>query len=407
MNCDHSIDPGYTFDRIVLGIISIIISVVITVQMLRHNLISYNFTFLIFLLIWQLLRAIVWFIPIPSPCVINILAWMIIFTQFLTFNLLIIFFASIINGRFWDEEVSLLCGKKGTDLTTSLNPMTRFFQFKRKNIYFFIYSVIGLLALAVITSYNTIICVIENDKSQQRLRDDLLLYFGRIPPGIIFVILLILLLFYGIRLLVAMKRDEISNVHLLNVNFVSIAIVIMVNSLVLGLRILTSFVPLIEQSFSKDLFNTQCLRQSIWGSIMVICLYIFYETLPIVSLLIIFGKIPTNFTKKTFSKEPILDNTTMKRDTSFAKKFNFYDDSNDSFDESTFSIIQIPKESPNLTGSYLDKEYGSNYSNSPVVGKTYNETRASYLLNSKNRIIYGSSSSSDNNTPVVNNSTLN
>jgi hypothetical protein len=149
-------------------------------------------------------KKVLWFVPIPSPCAINIMSWTIIFTEFLTFNLLIIFFASIINGSHWEEEISLICRDTSENKPNSFLSLL---QFKRKNLYFFVYFFVAFVALIIITTYNTVICVIENDEEQASLRDDLILYFGRIPPGTVFIILLVLLLFYGIRLLIAMKKD--------------------------------------------------------------------------------------------------------------------------------------------------------------------------------------------------------
>jgi hypothetical protein len=339
-------------------------------------------------------KKVLWFAPIPSPCAINIMSWTIIFTEFLTFNLLIIFFASIINGSQWEEEVSLIC----RDTTTSENKSNSFlslFQFKRKTLYFFVYFFVAFIALVIITTYNTVICVIENDEEQANLRDDLILYFGRIPPGTVFIILLVLLLFYGIRLLIAMKRNvffnffnskkKISPLYLSSINIYSIAIVIVVNSVVLSLRILTAFVPLVEHNFSKDFFNLSCLRQHAWGSIMVICLYILYETLPISSLLIIFGKIPTNFTKKVFTKEPVHEQSAVSRETSFHRNFSsFRNNENEEGAEDNFAFTQTPTESPS-----------SVFTSSPVFAKFTKDSKNSLLFSSKYNI-YGTDDNSTN-----------
>jgi hypothetical protein len=162
------------------------------------------------------------------------------------------------------------------------------------------------------------------------------------------------------------------------------------------LRILTAFVPLVEQTVSKDFFNLSCLRQHAWGSVMVICLYVLYETLPISSLLIIFGKIPTNFTKKVFTKEPVHEQTAISRETSFQRNFSSFRSNENGEGEDNFPFSQTPTESPS-SGSFLENDHGrvSVFTSSPVFAKFTKDSKNSLLFSSKYNI-YGTDDNSTN-----------
>jgi hypothetical protein len=122
-----------------------------------------------------------------------------------------------------------------------------------------------------------------------------------------------------------------------------------------------------------------------------------YETLPISSLLIIFGKIPTNFTKKVFTKEPVHEQSAVSRETSFHRNFSsFRNNESEEGAEDNFAFTQTPTESPS-SSSFLENDPGrvSVFTSSPVFAKFTKDSKNSLLFSSKYNI-YGTDDNSTN-----------
>lgn len=163
---------------------------------------------------WQLLRAVIWFTPISSVCIANSLSWTCILLLFATYGLLILYFASLIDGKSWEEP--LACCVKDPNETFTLQSNPSCFEVKRKVIYyavflavcfFFILFISGMFLIFNQIAYNITICVLEMEEDRIDLIKNLILYFGRIPPTIVFFTLFVLLLFYGIRLIIFIRND--------------------------------------------------------------------------------------------------------------------------------------------------------------------------------------------------------
>lgn len=150
------VSPAYTWDRIVLGCISALLIIFVLIQMIRtcvnkHSLLSYSFLFLSLVMLWQSLRMASWLIPIRSLCLPNLISWTVILLMFATYSLLILYFASVINGKYWEENVSLICSKNSSDISSLLQPKTRWLEIRRKTLYHFIFIVSCFLVLLFIS----------------------------------------------------------------------------------------------------------------------------------------------------------------------------------------------------------------------------------------------------------------
>lgn len=115
----------------------------------RHKILSFSFILLSVILVWQLLRAFIWFIPISSYCIPNSLSWTCILLLFATYGLLILYFASLINGKSWEEPFS--CCIKDPNENFSLQSQPSCFEIKRKTVYYLIFLSICLFFVVFIS----------------------------------------------------------------------------------------------------------------------------------------------------------------------------------------------------------------------------------------------------------------
>lgn len=84
----------------------------------------------------------------------------------------------------------------------------------------------------------------------------------------------------------------------------SISLVTLVNSLILLVRFIVGIIPFFDPKFQNYL-EFGYLRRTEWGKAIVVLLITFWETIPILTVLLIFGRIASVKTPvTTFSKEP-------------------------------------------------------------------------------------------------------
>lgn len=140
----------------------------------------------------------------------------------------------------------------------------------------------------------------------------------------------------------------------------SISIVTFVNSFLLLVRFIIGIIPFFDNRFQTYL-EFGFLRQTQWGRAVVVLLILLWEIIPILTVLLIFGRIASVKTPtKTFSKEPEL--LAPKSDFSVTKSFieKFPKDEKTGLDTDDVSVtyVQSPSNGSLASeGSYLGKTY--------------------------------------------------
>ncbi|KAL9658428.1 hypothetical protein ABK040_005972 [Willaertia magna] len=107
---DDTDDFGYTYDRIVLGVLTTIVCIYVILQILltfyqKHKIPSFNFGFLVLCCFWMILRSVFWFVEIEN-CGVYFLDYLPLCTEFAVFTLLVVFFLKLLNyGGKWEKPL--------------------------------------------------------------------------------------------------------------------------------------------------------------------------------------------------------------------------------------------------------------------------------------------------------------
>ena len=108
---DFQVDEiGYTYDRIILGIMTSLVCLYILLQIgltfyHKHKVPSFHFGFLVLCCIWMILRTVYYFSVIEN-CGVFFLYYLPICVEFAVFTLLVVFFFKLLNyGGGWDKSI--------------------------------------------------------------------------------------------------------------------------------------------------------------------------------------------------------------------------------------------------------------------------------------------------------------
>ena len=103
-------DIGYTYDRIILGVITSLLCLYIILQIIltfyyKHKVPSFHFGFLVLCCLWMIIRTVYYFSVIEN-CGVYFLYYLPICVEFAVFTLLVVFFFKLLNyGGKWDKCV--------------------------------------------------------------------------------------------------------------------------------------------------------------------------------------------------------------------------------------------------------------------------------------------------------------